>query len=127
VLGGGVVANPNEAELRAALAGGGTVTFACDGTITLATTITNEVNTTVDASGHQITISGSNTVRVFYVATNHPQRVCFRFPAANLPVVLQRQCPDQLHKFFLELLPSRNIERGRLLTRRQQCIWRADE
>ncbi len=67
---GGVVTNCTETNLRAALAGGGTVTFACDGTITLSSTITNAVSTTLDASGHQITISGGNVVRVFYVATN---------------------------------------------------------
>ena len=40
-----VVTNCTEAALRAAMAGGGTVTFACDGTITLASTITNRVDT----------------------------------------------------------------------------------
>ena len=65
-----VVTNCNEAALRLAMAGGGTVTFACDGTITLASTITNEVSLTLDGSGHQVTISGSNAVRVFTVNTN---------------------------------------------------------
>lgn len=69
-IGGGVVTNCAEANLRAALAGGGMVTFACDGIITLTSTITNEANTTLDASGHHITISGANTVRLFYVNTN---------------------------------------------------------
>ena len=41
VQAGGVVTNCTEAALRAAMTGGGTVTFACDGTITLASTITN--------------------------------------------------------------------------------------
>jgi hypothetical protein len=68
--GGGVVTECTEANLRAAMAGGGTVTFACDGTITLAATITNATKTVLDASGHQITISGGDAVRVFYVATN---------------------------------------------------------
>lgn len=52
------------------MAGGGTVTFACDDTITLAVTITNTADTVLDGSGHQITISGGDTVRVFTVATN---------------------------------------------------------
>jgi hypothetical protein len=52
------------------MAGGGAVAFACDGTITLAGTITNNVDLTLDGSGHQVTISGSNAVRVFYVNTN---------------------------------------------------------
>jgi hypothetical protein len=67
---GGVVTATTEAALRAAMAGGGTVTFACDGMITLATTITNEVNTLLDGSGHQIAISGGGDVRVFSVSTN---------------------------------------------------------
>jgi hypothetical protein len=66
----GVVTNATEANLRAAMAGGGTVTFVCDGTITLAGTITNSANTVLDAAGHQIIISGGNVVRVFYVNTN---------------------------------------------------------
>ena len=70
VLGGGVVTNCTEANLRAAMVGGGTVTFACDGTITLANTITLSLDTFLDGRGHQVTISGSNTVRVFYVNTN---------------------------------------------------------
>ena len=52
------------------MAGGGTVTFACDGTITLASTITNVNDTMLDGSGHQVTISGNGAVRVFYVNTN---------------------------------------------------------
>jgi hypothetical protein len=46
------------------------VTFACDGTITLAATITNVSDTRLDGSGRHITISGSNAVRVFYVNPN---------------------------------------------------------
>lgn len=59
-----------EANLRAAMAGGGLVTFACDGTIILTDTITNSVDATLDGSGHQVTISGGNLMRVFYAATN---------------------------------------------------------
>jgi len=64
------VTNCTEAALRAAMAGGGAVTFSCNGTITLASTFTNAVNTVLDGSGHQVTISGGNAVRVLYVATN---------------------------------------------------------
>ena len=46
------------------------VTFACDGTILLANTITNVSDTRLDGSGHQVTISGNRAVRVFYVNTN---------------------------------------------------------
>jgi hypothetical protein len=59
-----------EAILRLAMAGGGTVTFACDGTITLAATINITADTVLDGSGHQVTISGGDAVRVFFVATN---------------------------------------------------------
>lgn len=69
-FGAGTVTSPTEADLRAAMNGGGLVTFAFNGTITLANTITNTVETTLDGSGHQVTISGSNSVRIFYVATN---------------------------------------------------------
>src|ERR1017187_10527875 len=62
----GTVTSCTECSLRAAMAGGGTVTFTCDGTITLARTITNALDTVLDGSGHQITISGGNSVRVFY-------------------------------------------------------------
>ena len=64
------VTSCTEAALRSAMAGGGTVTFACSGTITLGNSITNVRDTRLDASGHQITISGGNVVRVFYVNTN---------------------------------------------------------
>ena len=67
---GGVVTSCTESALRAAMAGGGIVTFACDGTITLAGTVTNSLDTLLDATGHQITISGNAAVRVFYVPTN---------------------------------------------------------
>lgn len=64
---GGVVTICDEAHLRAALAGGGTVTFACSGTIILASQIDITSNTTVDGAGQNVTISGNDTVRVFYV------------------------------------------------------------
>ncbi len=64
---GGVVSVCDEAHLLAALAGGGTVTFSCSGTIILTATITITANTTVDGSGQIVTISGNNAVRVFRV------------------------------------------------------------
>ena len=70
VRGGGVVNNCTETDLRAAMAGGGVVTFACDGTISLASTITNTLDTVLDATGHQVVVSGGNAVRVFYNTTN---------------------------------------------------------
>jgi hypothetical protein len=52
------------------MAGGGTVTFACDGTIPLSDTIEIGTNTVLDGGGSQITISGGKAVRVFYVDTH---------------------------------------------------------
>lgn len=69
-FGAGTVTNPTEANLRAALAGGGIVTFACDGVITLTLTITITNDTFLDANGHQVTISGNNAVRIIGVETN---------------------------------------------------------
>ena len=64
---GGVVSVCDEAHLLAALAGGGTVTFSCSGTITLTAKITIAADTTIDGSGQAVTISGNNAVRVFTV------------------------------------------------------------
>ena len=64
---GGIVSVCDEAHLRAALAGGGTVTFSCSGTITLTATITIAADTTIDGSGQTVTISGNHAVRVFTV------------------------------------------------------------
>jgi hypothetical protein len=68
--GSGVVTNCTEANLRAAMTFGGTVTFACDGTINLSETITVAVDSVLDGSGHQVTINGGQAVRLFYVKTN---------------------------------------------------------
>ena len=64
---GGVVSICDEVHLRAALAGGGTVTFACSGTITLTNEIVIDVDTTIDGTGQDVIISGNNAVRVFTV------------------------------------------------------------
>ena len=64
---GGIVSICDEAHLLAALAGGGTVTFSCSGTITLTAEITIAADTTIDGSGQAVTISGNNAVRVFTV------------------------------------------------------------
>ena len=66
----GAVTDCTEASLRSAMASGGTVTFACDGTITLTETITNWTDTILDGRGHQVTISGGNAVGLFYVGAN---------------------------------------------------------
>ncbi len=64
------VTNCTETAVRTTMAGGGTVTFACDGMITLTGTITNDNDTVLDGSGHNITISGGDAVRIFYNSTN---------------------------------------------------------
>ncbi len=66
----GIVVTNSEMSLRAAMAPGGTVTFACDGTITLASTLNIVNDTTLDGSGRQVTISGNSAVRVFSIDTN---------------------------------------------------------
>ena len=67
VRAGGVVESADESSLRAAMAGGGTVTFATDGTIVLSRTLVITNDTVIDGSGHTVAISGNNSVRVFYI------------------------------------------------------------
>lgn len=67
---GGIVTTCTEAALRTAMAGGGEVTFACDGAITLGGTITVAADTAISGSGHSIVLSGGNLVRVLDVLTN---------------------------------------------------------
>jgi hypothetical protein len=71
VLAGGTVTDCSEQELRTLLAGGGTVTFASDCTITLSSSIaiTAATGTIIDANGHQVTISGGGQVPLFWVST----------------------------------------------------------
>ena len=51
--------------LNAAIQGGGTVTFAVDGTITLTNTIVVSNNVVLDGAGHSVTISGGSNVEIF--------------------------------------------------------------
>jgi len=67
---GGVVSACNEAALRAALTGGSNVTFSTDCTISISQQIVINAETTIDANGHNVSISGSNSVPLFDVATN---------------------------------------------------------
>ena len=64
------VTSCTEAALRSAMAGGGTVTFACHGTITLANTVVIGANTMLDGRGQEVTLSGGNAIQVFYINTN---------------------------------------------------------
>ena len=66
----GTVVSASEAALRDAMAATQTVTFACDGTITLGSPIVISTNIVLDGSGHEITISGSDAVQVFKVLSN---------------------------------------------------------
>jgi hypothetical protein len=66
---GGVVRTCDETSLRTALSGGGFVSFACSGTISLSSTINISANTTIDGSEHHVTISGGNAAGVFFVNT----------------------------------------------------------
>jgi predicted outer membrane repeat protein len=63
----GIVTTCDETSLKAALTGGGTVTFACSGTITLTSAITIASHTTLDGAGQTVIISGNGVARVFYV------------------------------------------------------------
>jgi hypothetical protein len=65
----GVVSTCDEMHLRAALAGGGAVTFTCSGTITVTSTVAILLNTTIDGTGQNVTISGGNAVGVFSVGS----------------------------------------------------------
>jgi hypothetical protein len=73
LFGAGVVTNASQADLLSAMAGGGTVNRAFNGTIWLTNTITVATNTVLIASNHSVTISGSNAVQLFVV----PQSVTF--------------------------------------------------
>jgi len=68
--GGGIITNCTQTELQAALIGGGNVSFACGGTLTLTNTIVITQDTTLDASGFAVTLSGGNAVRLFQVNSN---------------------------------------------------------
>ena len=76
---GGTVTAPTQANFEAALAGGGTVVFECNGTVTLTNTITINQDTLIDGNGHDVVISGGNVVRLFQVASN------VSFSAKSLP------------------------------------------
>jgi hypothetical protein len=70
LLGDAVVTNCTPENLAGAVARGGTVTFACDGTIQLTNTIAIDRNITLDGAGHNLTIDGGNQVRLFQVKSN---------------------------------------------------------
>jgi hypothetical protein len=59
----------DEDTLRAEVAAGGLITFGCDGVITLTGSLTINSNTTLDGTGHTVTLSGGNAVRLFSVSS----------------------------------------------------------
>src|ERR1043166_2390375 len=63
----GVVNPCTDANLRAALNGGGAVTFDCDGTIILTSTLVVDHDSVLDGTGHNVIISGNKGVRLFQV------------------------------------------------------------
>ena len=67
VLAGGVVTNCTEADLRLALTGGGQVRFECDGLLALTDTLVITNDTSFDATGHFVALSGGIAVRLFQV------------------------------------------------------------
>lgn len=69
-FGAGTVTNLTQAALETALKGGGLVAFGVSGTLPLTNPITIKQNTTLDANGRAVTISGGNAVRLFQLASN---------------------------------------------------------
>lgn len=67
---GGPVISGTEASLRAALNGGGLVTFSNDFAITISQTIVINLTTTIDAGGHNVSISAGNGTRLIQALTN---------------------------------------------------------
>src|SRR5215472_16256646 len=63
----GPVAGCSEDDLLNALFGGGDVTFEEDCSITITAPITIDSDTTIDAQGHNVTISGGGQVLVFEI------------------------------------------------------------
>ena len=59
---------PGAGTLDTALMGGGTVTFACSGTIVVPEIDISSGTTSIDATGHSVTLSGNNANRVFSVS-----------------------------------------------------------
>src|SRR5581483_2953237 len=63
-----VVTVCDEAHFNTAFANLGTMTFACDGTITITTTKVLNINQaiTIDGAGHNITLDGGGNVQIFW-------------------------------------------------------------
>lgn len=59
--------NCSDPDLRAAISSGGRVSFACDGTILLASEIIVDMDVVLDASGRQVVLSGLDANRLFTI------------------------------------------------------------
>ena len=70
VLAGGTVSKLTQGDLEAALAGGGTVLFGTNGTLTLTNTMLIAKSTSLDGNGNKVILSGGNSIRLFQVASN---------------------------------------------------------
>jgi hypothetical protein len=67
----GAVSVCDEASLRAAVAGGGHITFNCDGLIVLTSPLIVTQDIVLNATGRNVTISGNDQVRIFEVGYGH--------------------------------------------------------
>ena len=65
-----IVTNCSETDLRVAMAQGGNITLAFEGPVVLTSGVMVHTNTALTATGHNVTIQGSNGIRLFWVATN---------------------------------------------------------
>jgi hypothetical protein len=68
----GVVTNCTEADLQAALIGGGQVTFACDGALELSSTLVITNDTALDATGHEVTLNEGPVLQAFRLVQINP-------------------------------------------------------
>lgn len=75
----------DENSLRAALQRGGIINFGCDATIILSSTLQITTNAVLNANGHNVSISGGDSVRIFSIATN------VDFTAAGLTITNGKQ------------------------------------
>lgn len=90
------VTNLTLAGLSAALREGGHLRFEGDGVITLTNPLSFRYDTTLDANGHQVVISGGDTTRLFEVPTN------LNFTAVGLTLANGRHLgPDGANGFTL--------------------------
>jgi hypothetical protein len=68
----GVVGVCDEAHFLAAVAGGGSVTFSCSGTISLTHTVNIGANTIIDGTGQSVTFTDGGASNLFFVAQGCP-------------------------------------------------------